>query len=187
MHTFYDAAADALNGHQLPITKYADLKFRKSAIPRKFTGDDEAKVEAIGGIIMSFIATNIPPENEILQSIILPHQLRNDGYGALYSLVYLTTPWLRLERLGWSHKTFNDDMAAIITQSTTEAFQQNDTEYTPREQALEMLTQVMQNSTVYAKQATELIAELNTINILLPGQDLNEKFGIINLSMLLSD
>ena len=97
MHTFYDAAADALNGHQLPITKYADLKFRKSAIPQKFTGDDEAKVQAIGGIIMSFIATNIPPENEILQSIILPHQLRNDGYGALYSLVYLTTPWLRSE------------------------------------------------------------------------------------------
>ena len=107
-------------------------------------------------------------------------------------MVYLTTPWLRPERLGWTHTKFDDDMhpfemAAIIIQSMTEAFQQNDTEYTPREQALEMLTQVMQNSNVYAKQATELIAELKTIDILLPGQALNERFGIINLAMLLSD
>ena len=79
------------------------------------------------------------------------------------------------------------EMAAIIIQSMTEAFQQNDTEYTPREQALEMLTQVMQNSTVYAKQATELIAELKTVDILLPDQKLNDRFGIINLAMLLSD
>ena len=141
---------------------------------------------------MSFIATNIPPENKILQSIILPHQLRNDGYGALYSLVYLTTPWLRPERLGWSHQPFNDDMhpfemAAIVIQSTTEAFQQNDTEYSPREQALEMLTQVMQNSTKYAKQATELIAELKTVDILLPDKDMNDRFEIINLALLLSD
>ena len=103
---------------------------------------------------MSFIATNIPPENKILQSIIRPHQLQNDSYEALYSLVYLTTSWLRPERLGWLHTKFDDnmhlfEMTAIIIQSTTEAFQQNNTEYTPREQALEMLTQVMQNSTVY--------------------------------------
>ena len=50
-----------------------------------------------------------------------------------------------------------------------------------------MLTQVMQNGTVYAKQASELIAELKTIDILLPGQALNKRFGIINLAMLLSD
>ena len=41
-----------------------------------------------------------------------------------------------------------------------------------------MLTQVMQNSTVYAKQATELIAELKTIDILLPGQDLNKSLEL---------
>ena len=77
---------------------------------------------------MSFIATNIPQENKIFQSIIRPHQLQNDGYGSLYSLVYLTTPWLHPERLGWLHTKFDDDMhpfemAAIIIQSTTEAFQ----------------------------------------------------------------
>ena len=32
-----------------------------------------------------------------------------------------------------------------------------------------------------------MIAELKTIDILLPGQALNERFGIINLAMLLSD
>ena len=79
------------------------------------------------------------------------------------------------------------EIAAVIIQSTLDAFQENNTEYSPQEQALEMLTQVMQNSTMYAKQATELIVEFNTIDILLPGQDLNEKFGIINLAMLLSD
>ena len=71
-------------------------------------------------------------------------------------MVYLTTPWLRPEQLGWLHRKFDDkmhsfEMAAIIIQSMIEAFQQNNTEYTPREQALEMLTQVMQNSTLYAK------------------------------------
>ena len=55
MHTFYDAAADALNGHQLPITKYDDLKIRKSAIPRKFTGEDATKVRAIGNIIYYYV------------------------------------------------------------------------------------------------------------------------------------
>ena len=79
------------------------------------------------------------------------------------------------------------ETAAVIIQSMLDAFQENNTEYSTREQALEMLTQVMQNSTIYTKQATELIDKLNTINILLPGQDLNENFGIINLAMLLSD
>ena len=32
-----------------------------------------------------------------------------------------------------------------------------------------------------------MIVELKTIDILLPGQDLNKRFGIINLAMLLSD
>ena len=192
MKTFYDVAQDTLSGHQLPITKYDDLKIRKSVIPRKFHGEDTIKVRAIGNIIMSFIATKIPSENKILQLILQPHHLRNDSYGALYSLIYLTTPWLCPERLGWLHRKFDDkmhpfEMAAIIIQSMLDAFQQNNTGYSTREQALEMLTQVMHNSTIYAKQKTELIAELKTNDILLPGQDLNEKFRIINLAILLSD
>ena len=43
------------------------------------------------------------------------------------------------------------EMTAVIIQSTLDVFQENNTEYSPREQALEMLTQVMQNNTIYAK------------------------------------
>ena len=68
----------------------------------------------------------------------------------------------------------------------SKAKQQSDIDYTPREQALEILTQVLRESK-YAKSATKLLTELSICNFLMPKKDLDPKFEVKNLALLLAD
>lgn len=98
MKTFYNAAQDILNSHQLPITKYDHLKIKKSVMPRKFHDKDVIKVPAIGNIIMSFKATNIPPENKTLQSIAQSF----DPIIYVMTVMDLYTHWFILQHPGYA-------------------------------------------------------------------------------------
>ena len=68
----------------------------------------------------------------------------------------------------------------------SDAKQQSDINYTPKEQALEMLTQVLKGSK-YAKSATKLLIELLICNFFMPNKDLDPKFEVKNLAILLTD
>ena len=93
--------------------------------------------------------------------------------------------------MNWANTPFTDDIdpskyASIILYSASEAHQTSDIDYTPREQALEMLTQVLKGSK-YAKSATKLLTELSIYNYLQPDQPLDPKFDVKNLALLLTN
>ena len=116
-----------------------------------------------------------------------PIDTLKNGYGALYVLVWCSTPSLCAERLNWATIPFNDDVepskyASIIIYLVSEAKQH----YIPKEQALEMLTQVLKGSK-YAKSTTKLLAELLIYNFLMPKKDLDLKFDVKNLAILFTD
>jgi len=93
--------------------------------------------------------------------------------------------------LNWAVKEFTDDIdpskyASIILYSVDKHKRQSNIEYTPREQALEMLNQVLKGNK-YAKSATKLLTELSIYNFFEPKRDLDPKFEGKNLAILLTD
>ena len=93
--------------------------------------------------------------------------------------------------MNWANTPFTDNIdpskyASIILYLASEALQTSDIKYTQREQALEMLTQVLKGSK-YAKSATKLLTELSIYNYLQPDQPLDPKFDVKNLALLLTD
>ena len=93
--------------------------------------------------------------------------------------------------MDWAVKDFTDDTdsskyASIILYSVDKHKRQSNTEYTSREQALEMLNQVSKGNK-YAKSATKLLTELLIYNFFEPKSNLDPKLDVKNLAILLTD
>ena len=93
--------------------------------------------------------------------------------------------------MNWAVKDFTDDIdpskyALILLYSVDKHKRQSNIEYTPREQALEMLNQVLKGNK-YAKSAKKLLTELSVYNFFEPKSDLDPKFEVKNLAILLTD
>ena len=93
--------------------------------------------------------------------------------------------------MNWANTSFTDDIdpskyASIVLYSVEEAKQTSNINYSAKEQALEMLTQVLKGNK-YAKSATKLLTELSIYNYLRPNQPLDPKFDVKNLAILLTD
>lgn len=93
--------------------------------------------------------------------------------------------------MNWASTLFNEDIdpskyASIILYLVSKAKQQSDIENTPREQALEMLTEVLKGNK-YAKLAIKLLTEILICNFITSNKDLNSKFGVKNLNILLTN
>ena len=84
--------------------------------------------------------------------------------------------------MNWVSTPFNDDIdpsknASIILYLVFKAKQQLDIDYTPTEQALEMLTQVLKGNK-NEKSATKLLTELSVCNFFMPKKDFDPKFDV---------
>ena len=76
--------------------------------------------------------------------------------------------------------------ASIILYSVDKHKRQSNIEYTPREQALKMLNQVLKGNK-YAKSATKLLTKLLIYNFFEPEKDLDPMFEVKNLAILLTN
>ena len=93
--------------------------------------------------------------------------------------------------MNWAVEEFKDKTdpskyTSIILYSVDKHKRQSNIEYTPREQALEMLNQVLKGNK-YEQSATKLLTELSVYNFFEPKSDLDPKFEVKNLAILLTD
>ena len=103
-------------------------------------------------ILYGFLSFNAQ-SNLYIQTILSPYSHLNDGYAALYALMYRTTTWLRTEHLGWANTPFNDDInpsqyATIIISSAQAALKTGEIEYDTTEQSKEILHQIMSGENI---------------------------------------
>ena len=78
MQNIYAEVYNIWQHNQLPLTKYDDLKKRKSTIPADFPSGNDGILGVISTVLLTILSNNLPSKNKLLQDIFEPYRPDSD-------------------------------------------------------------------------------------------------------------
>ena len=125
-----------------PLTKINDLLTTKSCIPNNHK-ELPPIIETIGHSIHCQLMNIIPTTNTDMVEMIAPYKQDRDGYGALYTILRRTCPFIRPTPEGWGPDWLNNMSSSkyvtLLQHFATESRMTYVRTYTDLQQSKEML------------------------------------------------
>ena len=183
LELFYEETGMVFLTAKFPIVEWANLPAKQTCLPNNNMSHDSLKL--IKGHLMNRITAQISPENLYLKAVIQPYALNQDGYGALFSIVFRCVEFLDEYKSGfgptWEPHHEPSGYAAAITSKIMEYKINFRANYTEVEISLEMLSQAIDTNYKIAT-AIGLQHEIKTWDRSHKGQELSHRLQVCQLA-----